>query len=262
MERSRVALATTYHDPQGGLQGQIGRVLPLLTRLFAGLAIQTTQATPECVLAPFREAGAIVAQDGARATCESPKVGRARCNALRMALDQNQDTSVVMYCDCDRLLHWADTYPDELAQVLGEAGTFDFLVLGRTPRAYATHPRIQRDTEAIINHVFGVVSGRTWDVTGATRILSRRAAVAVLEGCPDEEISTDVSWPLFLQRAGGFSLGYRETEGLEFETADRFAEEIARVGLANWLARLDSDPRLWAERLETARIEVAAMTQT
>jgi hypothetical protein len=64
---------------------------------------------------------------------------------------------------------------------------------------------------------------------------------------------------LFIARAGSFALGYIETEGLEFETADRYAGEIAAVGgLDRWIAQLDAVPRRWMERLEIARLEVAA----
>jgi hypothetical protein len=130
--------------------------------------------------------------------------------------------------------------------------------LGRTPRAFASHPRIQRDTEAIVNQVFATLSGREWDVTAAARALSRRAAEAVIHGCPDETVGTDVSWPLFAARAG-LTLGYIATEGLEFETADRHADEVAAAGgLGRWLDQIDANPRRWIERLEIAKIEVEA----
>jgi hypothetical protein len=137
----------------------------------------------------------------------------------------------------------------------------DFTVLGRTPRAFESHPRIQRDTEAIVNHVFSTVSGHAWDVTAATRGLSRQAAEAILAGCPDIEVSTDVSWPLYLVRMGGFTLSYLETDGMEFETPDRYEDQIGQAGgLAQWIARLDADPRNWAHRLDMARVEVEAMS--
>jgi hypothetical protein len=54
-------------------------------------------------------------------------------------------------------------------------------------------------------------------------------------------------------------LGYLETEGLEFETLDRFPDEIAALGGAPaWLDRFDADPRQWAMRLELAHAEVAS----
>jgi hypothetical protein len=49
-----------------------------------------------------------------------------------------------------------------------------------------------------------------------------------------------------------------ETEGLEFETLDRYsAEELASMGGATgWMARTDADPRQWSQRMELGRIEV------
>jgi hypothetical protein len=48
---------------------------------------------------------------------------------------------------------------------------------------------------------------------------------------------------------------------MEFETADRYGDEIAQAGgLAPWMARLDADPRNWAHRLDMARVEIEAMT--
>ncbi|HEU5011467.1 MAG TPA: hypothetical protein VFT66_02910, partial [Roseiflexaceae bacterium] len=114
--------------------------------------------------------------------------------------------------------------------------------------------------ESIVNHVFAMTRGKPWDITAAARGLSRRAAEAIMEGCPDESIGTDASWPLFVQQAGGFSMGYLATEGLEFETADRFGDEVAATGgMAQWIARMDADPRNWAQRLEMAQLSVQAM---
>ena len=144
---------------------------------------------------------------------------------------------------------------------------FDFTVLGRTPRAFESHPHTQRDTETIINRLFGQISGFSWnDVTSGARGLSRAAAEMIVAHVEDDELSTDVSWPLYLQRHGArsarsvWSLGYLETEGLEFETADRFDDEIAVAGgLAAWIDRLENDPQEWVFRFDLARIEIEAM---
>jgi hypothetical protein len=166
----------------------------------------------------------------------------------------------MMYCDGDRVLHWADRYPEELAQVTNRLSERDFTVLGRTDRAFNSHPRVQRDPETIINHVFQMVSGKSWDVAAGARGLSRLAAEVILDGCFDERLSTDVSWPLFLRSLGGFSFGYVATEGLEFETPDRYGEEIeAAGGRSAWLEQFDSDLHQWVHRLDMACNHVAAM---
>jgi hypothetical protein len=101
----------------------------------------------------------------------------------------------------------------------------------------------------------------SWDVTAASRGFSRRAAELLVAGSEDDTIGNDCSWPLFFQQEGSIRLHFMETEGLEFETLDRYsAEELATAGgVDGWMARLDADPQQWAQRLETARLEVAAM---
>jgi hypothetical protein len=252
-----LVLAATHHDPDGRLYAQTTRMLPLLGSMFKAIAIQATHATQERAITLLGSAGVRVRQETTGNFIGLDGLGRARRATVELALQLSAPT--ILFCDFDRALHWAEYYPDELAQVAARLAEHDFTVLGRTERAFATHPRIQRDTESLVNHVYASVSGHAWDVTAAARGLSRRAAAAILAGCPDESIGTDVSWPLFIECIGGLALGYIATEGLEFETADRYVGEIAAAGgLERWVARLDADPRRWIERLEIARLEIAA----
>jgi hypothetical protein len=251
-----VVLATTHHDPDGRLYEQTAHVLPVLSGAFDGLAVQATPATQDHSLSLLRASGALVRRETSDRPVGLNDLGRSRRAAVELALELG--APAILFCDFDRALHWAERYPEELAHVVARTADYDFTVLGRTTRAFESHPRIQRDTEAIVNHVYTTVSGRDWDVTAAARVLSRRAAEAILSGCPDESIGTDVSWPLFVER-GGLTIGYIATEGLEFETADRYTDEIAAAGgLACWIAQLDADPHRWIQRLEIARLEVEA----
>lgn len=253
-----VALAATLHDADGRLYAQAERMLPHLRALLGAIAVQATHATQARTLALLARAGAVVQHEPPGDSGGYLRLGRPRRESLALALQTGAPH--ILFCDFDRALHWAERFPDELARVVGGLPARDLTVLGRTERAFATHPRAQRDTEAVINQVFASVSGRAWDVTAAARGMSRRAAAAVLEGCPEEGIGTDVAWPLHLQRAGGFDIGYLATEGLEFETADRYADAVgAAGGLAAWLGQIDADPRQWALRLDIARAEVAAL---
>ncbi len=251
-----VALALIQHDPRGLLFDQTVRVFPHLRRLFGDVAVHASAATAARSLEYLTQQGTLVEAEATQTGFNY--IGRFRRATVELALRSPCD--FILYCDFDRALHWIEHYPQELADVAQRIGAHDFTVLGRTPRAFATHPRIQRDTEAIINHVFARVADRAWDVTAAARGLSRRGAEANVTGCLDDRISTDVTWPLFIRQRGGFSLGYVETEGLEFETPDRFPDEVAQAGgVTQWSEQLDDDPQHWATRLELARIEVAAM---
>lgn len=253
---SGVALAVIQYDPDALLFDQTLRVLPRLQRVFADIAVYANAATaPRSV--------EYLTQHGVRAVAEAKQLGLNHLGKFRRAAVQlalQGPCSFILYCDFDRILHWMEFHPQELIDVAQQLTACDFTVLGRTPRAFATHPRIQRDTEAIINHVFERVSGRAWDTGAGARGLSRRAAESIVTGCLDDQISNDVTWPLCLWQQGEFTFSHIETEGLEFETPDRFAEAVAQAGgVAQWSEQLDDDVQHWATRLELARIEVAAM---
>ncbi len=253
---SEVTLALIHYDPRGQLFDQTVRMLPRLQQTFADIAVYANAATsPRSI--------EYLAQRGVRVVATTTLTGLERLGQIRrlaVELALRGSGAHVLYCDFDRSLHWMEFYPQELSDVARQIGAYDFTVLGRTPRAFATHPRIQRDTEAIINHVFERVSGWAWDTGAGARGLSRRAAEAIVAGCLDDQISNDVTWPLCLRERGRFTLGYIETEGLEFETADRFPDEVARAGSVQaWSEQLDDDVQHWVNRLELARIEVEAM---
>lgn len=250
-----IVLATTHHDPEGRMEAQARRILPRLGTLYAGITVAAAADTPGRTLTLLQESGALVQTGESPMLDEFHCLGQRRREAVTQALAAQPGATHAHLCDFDRVLHWAEFHFDELRAALDAVRLSDFTVLGRTPRAFATHPRVQRDTEALINHAFHLASGRAWDVGAASRGVSRRAAAA-LAACDDDTIGNDCSWPLFLQRRDDLQMHYIATEGLEFETADRYAGEIAALGGREaWIARLDSDPRRWATRLDLARIE-------
>lgn len=165
-------------------------------------------------------------------------------------------------CDWDRVIHWAEFYPDELQAVIADLPNYDCLILGRTERAFVTHPRVQRDTELLINHCFSLVWGSEIDVTAASRGLSRRAAERIIEGCDEATIGNDCVWPLFLRQGDDLAMSYLATEGLEWETPDRYSTEIASAGgIQTWRAAHDTLLERWVDRVELARIEIDALAR-
>ncbi|KAB8140142.1 hypothetical protein F8S13_25185 [Chloroflexia bacterium SDU3-3] len=252
-----ITLAATNHDPDGRLYEQTARMLPRLAGLFPQITVlltSTSQARSEALL---REAGCDTTREP-QPPGGLAKLGEPRRSVIRRALELG--AGHVVFCDFDRMLHWAEHHPAELAATLDQIAQHDFTVLARTPRAFASHPRCQRDTESTINTAFAAVSGLAWDTGAGARGLSRRAAEAILAGCSDTSVGVDVAWPLFLLRQGGFDVACIPTEGMEFETADRFGDQVAALGgLAAWIDRLDADPRQWALRLDVARVEVESL---
>ena len=253
-----IALSITYHDPQGGLTPQIEQHFPALLRMFSGIAVRGSRQANRKSLTLCESMGAKVKLDSLSNYNQGPQIGRARREAVALALEF--DTPYNVHCDGDRILHWAENYPSELAEIINLVPENDFTVMGRTTRAFNTHPRMQRDTEAIVNHLFHVRTGCAWDVMIGARGLSKRAAQAIVDGSEDNEISVDVTWPLLIRSLGGYSLAYLPTEGLEFETHNRYLDELnAAGGLGAWMKELDTDITKWLHRLSYVRLDLEAM---
>lgn len=257
----RVVLAATHHDPDDAMLAQALRVLPRLHELYATIVVLATPDTGTRTIETLRERDVQVEHESGRDRMSLATLGLVRHQTLRLAVDA--DAAFVHFCDWDRVLHWAASYPDELRDVVDAIPRHDLLILGRTPRAFATHPRVQRDTEGIINHAFALVFGQPLDVTAASRGLSRRALDSLLAlESPEPTVGNDCAWPLYLTRLVDLVIGYAATEGLEWETPDRYAEEIAAAGgLDAWIANYDADPQRWEFRLQLALHEVAAINR-
>ncbi len=228
----------------------------MLLATYASVVLLASATTSERSRRELGAAGVQVELHQEPATLET--MGSVRRSALALAL--RSEAQHLHLCDWDRAIHWADRYPGELREVVAAIPRSDCLILGRTARAFATHPRVQRDTESMINHCFGLVSGHAFDVTAASRGLSRRAAELLVAECDEPTIGNDCVWPLFCLRHAELVVDYVTTEGLEWETPDRYTEEIAAMGgLHRWLDAFDADVAHWADRLRLAEIEVDAL---
>jgi hypothetical protein len=245
-----VALVVTVHDPGQRLVGMIDAHLPALAARYTVVSAYCSRTTSPTVLDLLRAHYIQVVVDGNEPS-GIEGVGAVRREAVRAGL--RAGTTHLQLCDFDRALHWVAHYPAELEAVLAEIPSYDLLVLGRTARAWATHPPYQAETEPLFNKIFGLVSGLDWDVGAGSRGLSRQGAETLLALSQDDSVGTDAEWPLLLLRQPGFRVGQRLCEGLEFETADSFGPEIEAAGsYAAWEARMNADPRRWVFRLRLA----------
>jgi hypothetical protein len=248
--QSRVALVATVHQPTDALSELTRATFPRLQALYGALVFLCSQTTCVKILTILRESGAKVHHERQQPV-NLGGIGRVRRRALRLGLTTGCDHFHL--CDFDRLLHWAAHYPDELQQVVGEITNYDLLILGRTERAFATHPPYQVETERLANLVFYKVYGQEWDITSGSRGLSRRAAELLLTHSREEGAGIDAEWPLIVSRFPELRSGYILCEGLEFETADRCQAEIAQAGgLEHWLKAQSARPELWVQRLRVA----------
>lgn len=248
----RVSFAATIHDPDGRLLPAIQENTAQLTSLFPCWAIAATSRTSLEVREMLINSGGRLIQ-----TAEN-EIGASRRMSVKLALEGNCDH--LLYCDFDRMLHWISVYPDELADLLGTVGQYDYLVVGRTQRAFDTHPLVQRETERITNYVFRLSFGKPYDVTTGTSAMSRPAAELILKHSQALSNATDTEWPTIVSRFLSDRIGFVEVEGMEFETPDYYQSEIAEAGsYEEWMEGLSTSPENWLARLKLTYESVEAM---
>jgi hypothetical protein len=253
-----VALVVTANQLDERLVATVEVQLPALVACYASVTAFCSRETHPTILGLLREQGVSVHVDP-EASAGIQRIGEVRRKAVQAGLEAG--TSHLQMCDFDRAIHWVAHYPEELRAVISEIPNYDLLVLGRTERAWATHPPYQAETEPLFNHVFALATGLAWDVGAGSRGLSRRAGELLLDLSEERTVGVDAEWPLLVLNRDGFVAGQRLCEGLEFETADRYGPEIEAAGdYPAWEAQVSADPRQWVFRLEvTLKIAEAAV---
>jgi len=226
-------------------------------RQYAGVYLRATQATDR------RFHGALMAPRVVWVSGDDP-TGLGRYAVLEAALADGHTS--FLSCDFDRWLHWAGRYPAELTHIPSRAERGEpppwYVCLGRTPRAFATHPLVQQHAEQATNHAFSLAVGRRVDATAGAAWLSAEGARIVLEGSTEATAATDLEWPALVCHHAPDRLAAMAVEGLEFETAEFFAAEIGAAGGEEaWLDSEYEQPSVWQARLELAARSIAAACQ-
>lgn len=239
----RPVLAATVHDPRGHLLAGLRRLAGPLREVFAGFGVLATVETSSDV-ASVLEHQLDAAVTRARACAGD--IGKHRRESVRLAL--TLDPSVVLYSDLDHALRWIEADRAELECCMAELPA-EFVVLGRTEQAMKACPRRLRDTESIVNHIHRLATGRDWDLMFATRVMSPRAADAVLEHCSEDSVANDVEWPLVVEQTG-LTVSYREASGLSYRITQDFDAD-ADVH--------DDDPVSWVTRVEMASLHARTL---
>jgi len=167
--------------------------------------------------------------------------------ALHVALETGAER--IHYADLDRLVRWVETREEEWRQSVDMLNQADCVCFGRTPMAYATHPRALIETEATSNRVISHLLGRVMDVSAGSKGFSRKAAVFLdAHTQPGASMGMDAAWLVLLNRAG-YQIRYVEVDGLDWESADAYRMEAAdaeeqRIATAAY----DADASHWEWR--------------
>lgn len=251
-----LALTGTVHDPAGLQLPVLASTAPQL-RQYAEVYLAVSPATdPRLTLA--------LTGHGVRIVPGGAEIGTARRTALAAALAAGHDAMLAI--DFDRWLHWATTHPAELARVPvrleRQRPRRWYACLGRTARAFATHPEVQRLTETVTNTAVSRALGRRLDAVAGASWLSRRGADLVLAHSVEVTNATDLEWPGLIYRADPARVGQLRCEGLEFETATFHQAAIAAAGdLATWTRLTYDHPGSWRDRAQLSADSIAALAR-
>lgn len=251
------ALVATLHDPDASC-------LPFLERSdvvaalgwYPSVTVAATVVTDARVIDRLQALGVL--------TVEGGTTGVAR----RAALEDSAPHLASCNIDFDRWLHWLTTWPDELgnlsdriARVVGRQKITPWcVVLGRTARAFATHPLVQRLPETATNRTLSLAAGKTLDAVSGAVWLSAEGREIVLASSVEASAATDLEWAGLILRQDSARLHGLRFEGLEWETPDFHAAAIAEAGsLESWTQQNFDTAAMWTSRLQLASASVSAL---
>jgi hypothetical protein len=243
-----LALATAWHPRGEGKRFQ--KLLPNLLEVYDWIGVSLPPDVDEQIVEQLTSLTAV----GFRITGHWSE---GRHTALQSAAGAPVDA--IHYVDFDRLLRWVETRPSEWAASARAVPGKDCLIHGRTPPAYATHPKALVQTEAISNRVVSFLLGKEIDASAGSKGFSRDAARYLLKHSrPGRALGMDGEWPVLLYRAG-FQIDYMEVDGLDWETADRYQDAPAGLDRQSRTAEeYDRDASNWLHRVAVADEIVAA----
>ncbi|KXA91653.1 hypothetical protein AKJ57_00430 [candidate division MSBL1 archaeon SCGC-AAA259A05] len=154
-----------------------------------------------------------------------------------------------MCIDLDRILHWINSYCEELRKCIQKITDYEFLLFGRTKRAFETHPITQVKTERIANKIASYVLkfDETRDIISACWSFEPSLAKKIIDLSSVNPVGFYCRWPIEAWKMGK-NTDYREVEGLEWETPERFESEIEKFGYDAWLEKFTSSEE-WEKRV-------------
>lgn len=252
------ALATTVHDPESRLVELLCRHADVVHASNSVAVASVTHQTSEATISALQAAGITPIVQGDRS------IGVARRTAVRAVADAGATS--ILYCDLDRWLHWQETWPHELgvllARIEGSHPLPLYACIGRTKRAFGTHPTVQVACEDATNRAVSAAFRRRCDVTAGAAWLSAAGARLVLTESIEPSNATDGEWPAIAWRHDSRRVLQTWCEGLEFETATFHRAEIETAGGRDaWVRQTYDTAEAWAARLRLASATTAALVR-
>lgn len=164
-----------------------------------------------------------------------PKKGAAEARREVVNFGLSGTSEYYHYCDFDRLLTWGKYNLDELKKLIKIIPDHDYIILGRTERAFYTHPKSWIETEKITNTICSLELNKEVDITAGSCSFSKECARHIIKHSKDK--MTDSEWAMIIHRIAKLSVDYLAVEGLEYREETNGVNQIVSDA-EEWLLRL------------------------
>ncbi|WP_342515707.1 hypothetical protein [Sutcliffiella sp. FSL R7-0096] len=225
---NNLGLITITHDPNGRYINLFIKHITYITELYEEIYLTiSNQSSKE-----WEEALKVEPSLNFK-TIPKKGTAHARREAVKFGLSGKCD--YFHYIDLDRLLTWCDRYPEELRGIIGKIPGHPYTILGRTERAFLTHPEEWVETERITNKICSLELRKEVDITAGSSSFSRECASRITSNSKSD--MTDAEWPMIVYRIMKQPIHYIEVEGLEYwEATNSVTREVSEG--EEWVGRL------------------------
>jgi hypothetical protein len=224
---AKIGLLTVTHDPKGKNILLLNELHKEFEKIYGELFITISEESSAELVEAFKNTGFKVKIISKRGAAE------ARREVVKFGL--SGESEFYHYCDFDRLLTWGKNHLTELRNLVTIVPIHDYLILGRTERAFHTHPESWIETEKITNKICSMILSKEVDITAGSCSFSRKSAEYINQYSEDR--MTDAEWAMIIHRIAGLEVDYTAVEGLEYSEETNGVDTTVNPA-EEWLVRL------------------------
>ena len=210
-----ICLITTFHDPEGKRSVKfLKKHIPKIKRIFNFIKIGIPTTTSLIIFDCLKEGRIDFFKT-------PPGFGsRTRRLVLKKGLKENAD--YYLSIDLDRLLYWLEKYPVELKEIINKIKNLSlnvFLSIGRTKKAWNSHPKYQKIPELKTNQAVSKELGFTVDITDGCYAFPRKIAQLIDKMAQGSKSGvSDIEWLMIAKVYANSKIKTFFVDGLGWET--------------------------------------------